>query len=67
MEGSAKTNAILDDKQRRVAEAKLRKLLEEAEASGKSDKTVGEIWAAAESRYLEANRVVKSENPKSDT
>jgi antitoxin ParD1/3/4 len=42
---------IRRDQERRGAEAQLRKMLEEAEASGVSDKTLDEIWAEAEQRH----------------
>ncbi|MCG8503023.1 MAG: type II toxin-antitoxin system ParD family antitoxin [Sphingomonadales bacterium] len=43
------------DRERQQAEAKLLRLLEEAEASGVSDMTPQEIWDQAERRYLKKN------------
>lgn len=42
---------IRRDQARRSAESELRRLLEEAEASGFSERTPLEIWAAAEARH----------------
>ena len=42
---------IRRDQARRSARSELRRLLEEAEASGFSERTPMEIWAAAEARY----------------
>ena len=54
MKNLDRMEAPSQDRRRRAAEAKLREMLEAGEASGLSDKTVGEIWAAAEARYLVA-------------
>ncbi len=45
-------NLIHKDQQRKAAEAKLRHMLEEADASGVSERTVDDIWAEAEAEYL---------------
>jgi antitoxin ParD1/3/4 len=53
--GDAETyvNALIhQDQQRKAAEAELRDMLEEADASGISERTAGDIWAEAEARYL---------------
>lgn len=52
--GDAETyvNALIHQDQQRKAEAKLRDMLEEADASGVSERTVEDIWAEAEARYL---------------
>lgn len=42
---------IRRDQERRTAEAQLKKMLEEAEASGESDRTIDDIWSAAEKRH----------------
>ena len=42
---------IRHDQARRSAGSELRRLLEEAEASGFSERTPMEIWAASEARY----------------
>jgi len=42
---------IRRDQARRSVESELRRMLEEAEAGGFSDRTAMEIWAAAEARH----------------
>lgn len=42
---------IRRDQERRQAEADLRQMLAEAEASGPSDSTIDDIWAEAEARH----------------
>lgn len=42
---------IRRDQARRLAEGKLRRMLAEAEASGMSEHTIEEVWAAAEARH----------------
>lgn len=46
---------IRRDQARRSAGSELRRLLEEAEASGVSERTPLEIWAAAEARHKAQN------------
>lgn len=46
---------IRRDQARRSAGSELRRLLEEAEASGVSERTPLEIWAAAEARHKARN------------
>ena len=43
---------IHQDQQRKAAEAELRDMLEEADASGASERTAEDIWADAQARYL---------------
>ena len=43
---------IHKDQQRKAAEAELRHMLEKADASGVSERTVDDIWADAQTRYL---------------
>lgn len=43
---------IRHDQERYAAESRLRSMLEDAEASGLSDKTIDEIWAEAEARHM---------------
>lgn len=53
--GDAETyvNALIhQDQQRKAAEAELRDMLEEADASGVSERTVDDIWTEAKARYL---------------
>ena len=53
--GDAETyvNALVhQDQLRKAAEAELRDMLEEADASGVSEATVEDIWAEAEARFL---------------
>jgi len=53
--GDAETyvNALIhQDQQRKAAEAELRQMLEEADASGVSERTVADIWTEAQARYL---------------
>jgi antitoxin ParD1/3/4 len=45
-------NALVHQDQQRKAEAKLREMLEEADASGVSEATIEDIWAEAEAEYL---------------
>ncbi|MDH3601679.1 MAG: type II toxin-antitoxin system ParD family antitoxin [Candidatus Tectomicrobia bacterium] len=40
------------DQERQEAITQLRQMLDDAEASGISDRTVGQIWEAAKTRYL---------------
>lgn len=54
MEKSGEMSGTLQDKRRRTAEAKLREILEAGEAGRRSDKTVDEIWTAAEARFLKS-------------
>jgi antitoxin ParD1/3/4 len=42
---------IHQDQERKAAEAELRQMLEEADASGVSERTVEDIWAEAEARH----------------
>jgi len=42
---------IRRDQERRSAEGKLRRMLEQADNGGMSDRTPREIWAAAEARH----------------
>jgi len=44
------------DQEKREAEDKLRKMLDEAEASGLSDKSFHEIWGEAVERYKRKQR-----------
>lgn len=46
---------IRRDQERRLAEGKLRQMLEQADASGISDRTPREIWAAAVARQKAAD------------
>jgi antitoxin ParD1/3/4 len=46
-------NALVhQDQRRKAAEAELRDMLEEGDASGVSEATVESIWAEAEARFL---------------
>ena len=46
---------IRRDQEMRAAETKLRSMLNEAEASGTSDRSAQEIWAEAEQRSMSIN------------
>lgn len=46
---------IRRDQERRLAEGKLRQMLDEAEQSGMADRTPREIWAAAAARHKVAD------------
>jgi antitoxin ParD1/3/4 len=46
---------IRRDQDRREAETKLQFMLDEAETSGKSDRTAQAIWAAAETQFNQNN------------
>ncbi len=46
---------IRRDQERRLAEGKLRQMLEQAEESGTTDRTPDEIWAAAVARHKAAD------------
>ena len=46
---------IRRDQERRAAESDLRALLDEAETGGVSDRTVDDVWSAAEQRHMEKN------------
>jgi len=46
---------VRQDQERESKVAELRKMLDEAEASGISDKTVEDIWKDAEQRHLKRN------------
>ncbi|HTN40608.1 MAG TPA: hypothetical protein VLZ84_05615 [Asticcacaulis sp.] len=53
--GDAETyvnDLIHKDQQRKAAEAELRDMLEEADASGVSERTIDDIWADAQTRHL---------------
>ena len=47
----SKVSISLSDQMRRMAETTLDTLLDEADASGVSERTVDEIWAEAEQVY----------------
>ena len=46
---------VRKEQRRQQAEAELRQMLEDAEASGVSERSAEEIWTAAERRYLAKN------------
>lgn len=46
---------IRRDQERRASESELRVLLNDAEASGKSDQTVDDVWTLAEQRHTKKN------------
>lgn len=52
-DAEAYVNALVhQDQLRKAAEAELRDMLQEADASGVSEATVEDIWAKAEARHL---------------
>ncbi|NKB54706.1 MAG: type II toxin-antitoxin system ParD family antitoxin [Alphaproteobacteria bacterium] len=46
---------IRHDQERHAVETKLRSILDEAEASGLSEKSIDQIWTEAEARHLAKN------------
>lgn len=46
---------IRRDQERQLAQDHLRRLIDEGLASGKTEKTLAEIWAEAEGRHARAN------------
>ncbi|WP_040409748.1 hypothetical protein [Asticcacaulis sp. AC402] len=52
----AYVNGVLrKDQERKTAEAEVNRLLDEADDSGVSDKTIEQIWEDAEARYRAQN------------
>ena len=52
---------VRHDQERQDAIKQLRQMLDDAEASGVSDKTVGDIWEEAKSRYLQRHGQLPSD------